>query len=177
MRWRAWFAAAALALAAGVAGFYVYRSLDSATPATSTPATPAPEFVLKDLDGHPHRLSEFRGKLLLVNFWATWCAPCLKEMPLLVGAQNQYGKRGFQVVGPALDEVEAVRAMAKKIGINYPIMVGDEDITAAMDALGDELGALPFSVLIAQDGRIVARVTGGLTAEKLAKLVANELPG
>ena len=167
-----------VAAAAGIAGFYGYQRLYAEKPERiEPPARPAPEIILKDLDGHSHRLSEFRGKLLLVNFWATWCGPCLKEMPLLVGAQNEYGKLGFQVIGPALDEVDAVRAMAKKIGINYPIMVGDEDITDAMDALGDELGALPFSVLIARDGRILTRVTGGLTQEKLTKLISAELPG
>jgi thiol-disulfide isomerase/thioredoxin len=168
-------AALILAFAAGVAGFYAYRSLSPETPETVGPPIPAPDFVLKDLDGQPHRLSEFRGKLLLVNFWATWCGPCLKEMPLLVRAQEQYGKLGFQVIGPALDEADAVRAMAKKIGVNYPIMVGDDDIVAAMDTLGDKLGALPFSVLVARDGRILSRVTGGFTQEKLTRLIAAEL--
>ena len=172
---RTLFATLALALVACVTGFYGYRWLNPEKPEAMS--QPAPEITLKDLDGHPHRLSEFRGKLLLVNFWATWCGPCLREMPLLVAAQNEYGKRGFQVIGPALDEVDAVRAMAKKIGINYPIMVGDEDITNAMDALGDELGALPLSVLIGRDGQILTRVTGGLTQEKLTKLISAELLG
>ena len=166
-----------LASIAGTAGFLGYRWLHVEEPEVAGAPAPAPEITLKDLDGHPRRLLEFRGKLVLVNFWATWCGPCLKEMPLLVQAQQEYGKRGFQVVGPALDEIDAVRTMAKKVGINYPIMVGDEDITAAMDALGDELGALPFSVLIAPDGRILDRITGGLTREKLGSLIVGHLPG
>ena len=126
-----------------------------------------PDLELRDLDGKPHRLSEWNGKLLLVNFWATWCAPCLKEIPLLVEMQQQFGPRGLQIVGVAMDQAEPVRAWQAKLGMNYPIMVGEVDVINAMDALGDQLGAFPFSVLIAPDGRIVERVSGALTREEM----------
>lgn len=135
-----------------------------------------PDLEFRDLDGRPHKLSEWDGKLLLLNFWATWCTPCLKEIPLLVRAQRELGPRGLQVVGLALDQREAVEAFRARLGINYPLMLGEADIIAAMDALGDELGAFPFSVLIAPDGRIVARESGALTEPELRAWLEGRLP-
>lgn len=135
-----------------------------------------PDLEFRDLDGRPHRLSEWNGKLLLLNFWATWCTPCLKEIPLLIQAQRDYGPRGLQVVGLALDQREAVEGFRARLGINYPLMLGEADIIAAMDALGDQLGAFPFSVLIAPDGRILARESGALTGPELRDWVEGRLP-
>jgi thiol-disulfide isomerase/thioredoxin len=135
-----------------------------------------PDLEFRDLDGRPHRLSEWDGKLLLLNFWATWCTPCLKEIPLLVQAQREFGPRGLQIVGLALDQREAVEAFRTRLGINYPLMLGEADIIAAMDALGDQFGAFPFSVLIAPDGRILARESGALTADELRNWIEGKLP-
>lgn len=136
----------------------------------------APEIVLQDSEGRQRMLSEWRGKLLLVNFWASWCGPCLHEIPLLVKAQEEFGPRGLQIIGPAMDDPEAARAMAQELKINYPIMPGDAEIAKAMEALGDTLGGLPFSVLIAPDGRILERVTGDFKADELRSLILDHLP-
>jgi peroxiredoxin len=136
----------------------------------------APDLSLPGIEGGERRLSEWRGRYVLVNFWATWCTPCLNEIPLLIDAQTAYGGRGLQVVGPAMDEMEAVRIAAPRMGINYPVMAGDSAVANAMNALGDELGALPFSVLIAPDGRILYRQHGEFTAESLQKLLDRHLP-
>lgn len=152
-------------LAGGYSGYLWWHARPAAEPPQATTIRPDLEF--KGLDGQVHKLSEWDGKLLLLNFWATWCTPCLKEIPLLVQAQQDHGARGFQIVGLALDKVELVKPYAERLKINYPLMVGDEDIIYAMDALGDELGAFPFSVLIAPDGRVLERISGDISREEL----------
>jgi thiol-disulfide isomerase/thioredoxin len=140
-------------------------------------ATARADLSFRDLDGQPRALSEWRGKLLLLNFWATWCTPCLKEIPLLVEAQRAHGARGLQVVGVAMDEVAPVRAFAQRFSMNYPLLVGQAEVALAMDELGDPLGAFPFSVLVAPDGRILGRRSGDLSREEIAEWLAEYLPG
>lgn len=163
-----------LCLASAAAGFGAWRWWQVQRQAERAQLRPDLEF--RDLDGRPHQLSEWDGKLLLLNFWATWCTPCLKEIPLLVQAQREYGPRGLQIVGLALDQRAPVEAFRTRLGINYPIMLGEMDIIAAMDALGDELGAFPFSVLIAPDGRILERASGDLSRDELRGWIEGKLP-
>lgn len=123
-----------------------------------------------DLAGTPQRLSRWRGQVLLINFWATWCPPCRAEMPEFVRLQARYGDRGFTLVGIALDEAEAVRAFAAELGVNYPLLLGG----AAGSALARELGsrgALPFSVLVDREGRVVVRHLGTLSEAEAAELI------
>jgi thiol-disulfide isomerase/thioredoxin len=159
-------------VAAAAAGFFVSLHLYG-EPATD-PAivgAPAPEIALADLDGRPLRLAEWRGKLVLVNFWASWCAPCMHELPLLVEAQQRYAARGLQIVGPALDEPEAVRPVVARFGIGYPVSADYAAVDRALRALGNDQGALPYSVLIGRDGRVLRTVLGGLEREEIARLV------
>lgn len=162
------------AVAAG-GGYMLYRHLAQPTVIDQTPSQ-APEITLTDLTGEPRKLSEWRGKLVLVNFWATWCTPCLHEIPMLLDIQQQYGARGLQIVGAAMDELEAVKTSAPQLGINYPVLVGDTEIITAMQALGDTLGALPYSVLIDANGTIVFRKHGEFSRDDLQKLVEQHLP-
>jgi thiol-disulfide isomerase/thioredoxin len=155
----------------GYGGYRVWQAR-----AATEAAELRPDLEFRDIAGKAHRLSEWDGKLLLLNFWATWCAPCLKEIPLLVEAQQRHGARGLQIVGIAMDEAEPVRRFAEHLRMNYPIMVGQAEISRAMDELGDQLGALPFSVLIAPDGRIVDRISGDLSREELQGLLDRYLP-
>lgn len=154
--------ACAVAGAAGFGAWHWWQGRDVAETARA-------ELSFRDLDGRVHALSEWRGKLLLLNFWATWCTPCLKEIPLLVETQREHGPHGLQIVGVAMDEAEPVRAFARRLQMNYPIMVGQAEIPDAMDELGDELGAFPFSVLVAPDGRILDRRSGDLSPEEIAE--------
>lgn len=158
----------ALGLLSLAAGFGTYRWWQSENHGIGEQR---PDFALQGLDGQAHQLSEWDGKLLLVNFWATWCAPCLKEIPLLVQTQQRLAPQGLQILGIAMDQIEPVRAFSARLGINYPVLVGEAEVAGAMDALGDELGALPFSVLISPDGRILSRISGALGEDELEELL------
>jgi thiol-disulfide isomerase/thioredoxin len=121
-------------------------------------ASPAPDFTLESLDGKNLRLSDLRGKAVLLNFWATWCGPCKIETPWLVELQNQYGAQGLQVVGIAMDDSgkDDIAKFAKDMGVNYPVLLGKE-------AVGDAYGgvpALPESFFIGRDGKIVDKIIG-----------------
>lgn len=157
-----------LALAAGVAGFGAYRLYDSfADRGHPLLGQPAPDVVVAEQDGRALPLSTWRGRWLLVNFWASWCAPCMEELPLLVDAQRRYGERGLQIVGPALDEADAVAPVIARFGITYPVLADFVRADTAMQALGNTQGALPYSVLIDPQGRIADIMLGALTPELL----------
>lgn len=163
-----------LGLVSSAAGYGAYRWWQAAH-APMVTAELRPDLPFQGLDGQIHKLSEWNGKLLLLNFWATWCTPCLKEIPLLVETQARLATRNFQIVGIAMDQAEPVRRYAERLKMNYPIMAGEADVVTAMDALGDTLGALPFSVLISPDGRILERISGDLSREELEALLIEHL--
>ena len=122
------------------------------------PGSAAPDFVLQSLNGQTVRLSDFHGKAVLLNFWATWCEPCKLEMPWFVELENQYGPQGLQVLGVAMDDSgkDVIAKFAKDMGVNYPVLLGKESV-------GDEYGGLeylPTSFYIDRDGKVVARVFG-----------------
>lgn len=165
-----------VAVFAGIAGFFAYHQFVQQPRGSPGDGSLAPELEMDTLDGGTLRLTDLRGKLVLINFWATWCAPCLKEIPLLVEAQTRYASRGLQILGPAMDDPEQVRAMLGRLKIQYPILIGELAVSRAMDALGDTLGALPFSVLIAADGTVIQRKHGEYEREELIKLVEANLP-
>lgn len=118
----------------------------------------APDFTLTSLDGKALKLSDYRGKAVLLNFWATWCEPCKIEMPWFVDLQKKYEAQGFTVLGVAMDDSSPsdISDFAKKMGVNYPIVIGKE-------AVGDQYGGIPYlpsSFYIDRDGKVVERVFG-----------------
>jgi thiol-disulfide isomerase/thioredoxin len=120
----------------------------AAAAASVTPArvpSRRPDFSLKDLAGRSHSISEWDGKALLVNFWATWCAPCRREIPLLNRIQREYAVNGFEVVGIAVDFADDVKAFRKEFPIEYPLLVGEQEGFDAARAFGIETMALPFT--------------------------------
>ncbi len=121
-------------------------------------ASPAPDFTLESLEGKNVRLSDLRGKAVLLNFWATWCGPCKIETPWLVELQNKYGSQGLQVIGVAMDDSgkEDIAKFAKDMGVNYPVLLGKESVG---DAYGG-VPALPESFFIGRDGKIVDKIIG-----------------
>ncbi|MBS0581869.1 MAG: TlpA family protein disulfide reductase [Proteobacteria bacterium] len=126
------------------------------------------DLELADLDGKPRRLSEFDGKLVLLNFWATWCGPCREEMPLLDSTYEKLADKGLLVVGVAIDDSDAVRDFLKDNPIRYPILLAGEDEDASL-RYGDTRSVLPYSVLIGRDGRLLAQRAGYFSADSLGE--------
>jgi thiol-disulfide isomerase/thioredoxin len=148
----------------------------AADPASGASDIAPADLAFTDLEGKRHALADYKGKLLVVNFWATWCGPCLHEIPALIKAQTEYGSKGLQLVGPAVDDPEDVKAQAKKLGFNYPIFVGESDgMLDIMTKLGNTSGALPFSVVIGPDGKILERQLGEFSPVELAGLIETHL--
>ena len=133
----------------------------------------APDFAGTDLKGDVINLHNYRGKLVLLNFWATWCGPCLKEIPSFINWQRTYGPSGLQIVGISMDdEVAPVKRECKKYRVNYPVLMGDPHLA---ERFGGVLG-LPLSYLIDSAGRVVARYQGDLNLEQLELQVKSLLP-
>lgn len=125
---------------------------------------PTPAFSLKDTKGRAIRLSDYKGKVVLVNFWATWCAPCLAEMPELEKLQREYGKRGLQIVGvshPTNKASEVIKAI-KRLRVSYPILLGDEE-TLSRFKVSD---VLPVTVIVDRDGKVRGRILGILEPDE-----------
>lgn len=132
----------------------------------------APDFALQDLQGKQVKLSDFRGKAVLLNFWATWCGPCKIEMPWFVELQKQYGPQGFEIVGVALDDSgkDEIQKFAKEMGVNYTILQGQ-------DAVGDAYGAigLPTTFYIDRSGKIIDSASGLVSRSEIEDNVKKSL--
>ena len=124
-----------------------------------------PNFSLADLNGEVRHVSEWDGKVVVVNFWATWCAPCRKEIPFFNSLQARYADKGLQFVGIAVDDLRAVKRFMEVIPIEYPVLVGDDDAIPIAKAYGNKEGVLPFTVFIDRNGNIASIAKGGLTEE------------
>jgi thiol-disulfide isomerase/thioredoxin len=168
----------AVALLGALLGLAVSTGMDSffapSVPANVTvlkPGDARADLALADLDGGKRRLAEWDGKLVLVNFWASWCGPCREEMPLLDAKRTELATRGFEVVGIAIDEVDSVRDFLKDRPVQYPILLADADEDASI-RYGDTRGVLPYSVLIGRDGRILAQRAGNFTQGSLERWIA-----
>jgi thiol-disulfide isomerase/thioredoxin len=113
--------------------------------------------------------------VLLVNFWATWCPPCKKEIPAFITLQDQYGTQGFQVIGVAIDDQQAVKDYADTVGINYPVMAAELDSLDIARRYGNRINALPFSVFVGRDGKIVVTRPGEISHEYTEKIIQSLL--
>jgi thiol-disulfide isomerase/thioredoxin len=142
----------------------------------------APDLILKDLDGQDVSLAQYKGKIVLVNFWATWCDPCREEIPWLINMQAKYGSKGFTVLGVAMDEegksVVAPFVAKERFNVNgtpsamsYPILIGND---AAAEKFGGLFG-YPTSVLISRDGKQIKRITGIISEEEISKIIESQL--
>lgn len=132
---------------------------------------PTPPLSLRDLDGRELRLENFRGRVVVVNFWATWCAPCREEMPEFMKAQAEHGPKGLQFVGIAVDQADKVAQFAKEIGLNYPTLVGGFGAMELSKTLGNSLMALPFTVVLDRKGAVAHTQLGVLKPDKLESIV------
>ena len=135
---------------------------------------PRPPFRHGDLNGQWVEADHFDGQLLLVNFWATWCAPCRREMPVLQAASERHAG-DLVVVGIAIDDPGPVRDFVTELGISYPILVGSADVISTQRAWGNAAGALPYTVLVDRDGQIRWQHLGEVTAQELDEVLAGWL--
>jgi thiol-disulfide isomerase/thioredoxin len=129
----------------------------------------APQFTLKDMDGRTMRLSDYRGKVVLINFWATWCPPCRAEMPDLIRLQREHGKEGLQIIGVTYppEQKARVRRFARSLKVNYPIVLGTREIKARFSP--EE--TLPLTVVINRDGKISEIISGILLRQEFDEKV------
>jgi thiol-disulfide isomerase/thioredoxin len=113
-----------------------------------------PDFALRDVNGVAHNISEWDGKIVFLNFWATWCGPCLAEIPEFIKLQEKYEEQGVQFVGIAMHPADEIKGYIAKVGMNYPTLVGKEEATKVARSLGNLFTVLPYTVVIDPDRRI-----------------------
>ena len=164
----------ALALAAG---WYFGRNTDNANVGDVRGNDAAMLFgiALPDMTGREQSIGQWKGKVLVVNFWATWCVPCREEMPEFVKAQRELGDRGLQFVGIAVDDVAKVRVFAAELGLNYPALIGGYGAIELSKILGNRVGALPYTVFIDRGGRISRAHWGPIKPAELQAIVSQLL--
>ncbi|HKW56810.1 MAG TPA: TlpA family protein disulfide reductase [Candidatus Acidoferrum sp.] len=155
---------------------------DGGDPDDQATGQPEPELTLKDLNGVDVSLSDYKGKVVLVNFWATWCEPCRIEIPWLIEMQQKYGPKGFEILGIALDQdgkskvapfvaKERFDVNGVKEPMSYKILIGNEEAT---DKFGGLFG-YPTSILISRDGKQVKRITGMISYDEMAQAIEAQL--
>ncbi len=147
-------------------------AVKSKSRSTATARPRAPQFSLSDLEGHPLRLADYRGKVILLDFWATWCVPCETEVPRFIAWQEKYGPQGLQVIGVSMDDDrKPVRAFYRKFRMNYPVAMANQQLA---EAYGGILG-LPANFVIDRDGRIYARHLGTTDLALLEREITERL--
>ena len=172
-RRRFWLAAAGVGAIAAGAGYGVSRWLSRADLAAVSDAAVRALTAkrLPDLSGQPRSLDEWQSKALVVNFWATWCAPCRKEIPDFVRAQERYGPAGLQIVGIAFDQPEAAAEFVREFRINYPVLIAGMDTMVLMREAGNRQGVLPFSLMLGPGAKVVGTQLGVLSEERLVAVM------
>ena len=163
-RWKIGLAVVAASVIALATGLYFGRDSGEASTRDmrGKDATPLLGISLPDTQGHEQAFAQWKGKVIVVNFWATWCVPCREEMPQFVKAQRELGGRGVQFVGIAIDQPDKIDAFAKELNLNYPALVGGYGAIELSKTMGNRLGALPFTVIVDRAGRVAHMQLGPL---------------
>ena len=128
--------------------------------------------TLQSLDGVPQTLAGLRGKILVINYWATWCAPCREEIPLFVRLQQEYETKGVQFVGIAVDQADKVREFAQEFNINYPLLIAGLDAVELSRKAGNKAGVLPYTLVLDRTGKMAASLVGGLSEARMRAQLA-----
>ncbi len=172
-----------IAIAAAVGGFFLQQKQAPEEATLVTPPTRhtvsvvgqlRPDFTLPDIEDKQRNASEWDGKIRLVNFWATWCPPCLREMPAFIEMQEQFADKDFVVLGIAVDRKDAVETFLETMDINYPILVGDAAALELTTLYGNRLGVLPFSAFVGKDNKIISVHNGEITAETIKSILLSQ---
>lgn len=160
----------AVALMATAAGTYYWWSVSGPDSPTAV-GDRVLAARLPDVQGAPQALAQWRGRVLVVNFWATWCAPCREEIPAFVQLQARHGARGLQFIGIAIDQPDKVADFAREFGINYPLLLGGFETLELLRQAGNRAGVLPYTLVLDREGRVVSREPGGLKENRLEGLI------
>lgn len=165
-----WAVVVVVAAVAGGGGYYFWSRR-----AAEAESRAAVEHVyaarLPDLKGVVQPLGQWRGQVVVVNFWATWCAPCREEIPGFVRLQARHGNRGLRFVGIAIDQPDKVAAFAEEFRINYPMLIGNLETLELLRQVGNKAGVLPYTLVIDRHGELVTREPGGLKEARLDGLL------
>lgn len=129
------------------------------------------EFKLQDVEGELRSSSEWNGKVMAINFWATWCPPCREEIPYFVELQDQYANDGLQFIGVALQHADEVREFLEEFGFNYPSLVGGDDVRSLAEQLGNDIGALPYTVIVDRTGKIAFTRRGPISKDEAESVI------
>lgn len=166
----------AAAVAAAGAGIWTgIRLLSGSAAPEPTIVSPLDATAYPDLAGKPRRIAEWRGKVVAVNFWATWCAPCLQEIPMFMDTRRKHGSQGFEIVGIAVDNAAKVAEFSRKMAISYPILIADGSGLELIRKLGNTSGGLPYTAFLDREGRPVRSKLGAFTRPELDALLAELL--
>jgi len=165
---------------AGLASGYVFNNWQHDQKLAETKVAPGsktvisnirPLFKLKDTENKTRDVKEWDGKVLMINFWATWCPPCRREMPAFIELQEKYQDKGFTIIGIALDEKQAVIDFTDPMGMNYPILMAEQEGVVISKAYGNNLGVLPYTVIVDRKGNIIHRQRSELTYEQVEDMI------
>jgi len=180
------FAAVLISAVAAYSGYYVSQESNAVVADEITPLVAATgrdqiigsmraEFTLSDVAGELRNINEWDGKVLAINFWATWCPPCIKEIPEFVEIQHKYQEQGLQFIGIALQRPEEVTEFIKEYAINYPVLAGEMKVIKIAESYGNDIGALPYTVIIDRKGLIQFIKRGPLDGESAEAIISKLL--
>lgn len=153
-----------IAVIATAAGFGVHKAMQVLKQSKYIPVA---EFSLPDTAGKDHAISEWKDKLRVINFWATWCPPCREELPALVELQKQYADKNVQLIGIAIDDAEPVKQFLKNMSINYPMLIAAQSGIELAYNLGNYASAIPYTIIVDKENNVVFQHSGEISKAQL----------
>lgn len=157
------------AIVALITGIYTQQKLQSTNAETQSSARL--EFSFPDVNGQPQSVAQWRGKVMIINFWASWCGPCLKEIPEFIKLQQEFQSQNVQFIGIAIEDRQPVADYLKRVSLNYPILIAGDAGSMLARQLGNIINAVPFTVIVDQQGQIIHRQPGELSREQFLQVV------